>query len=71
LVEARVWFQSLPWLTYALPLAACVFLENKLSRHYSFGLFHNLQAHGLTAMLFINFIITHVQHGKKLTGKLT
>jgi len=50
---------------------ACIFLENKIARHYSFGLFHNLQAHGLTAMLFINFIITHVQHGKKLTGILT
>lgn len=36
-----------------VPLLACVFLENKIARHYSFGLFHKLLAHGLTAMLIV------------------
>ena len=36
-----------------MPLLACVFLENKIARHYSFGLFFKLLAHGLTAMLAI------------------
>lgn len=41
-----------------MPLVACIFLENKISRHYSFGMFHNLQAHALTAMLLFNFTLT-------------
>ena len=36
-----------------MPLLGCVFLENKIARHYSFGIFYKLMAHGLTAMLIV------------------
>lgn len=58
LVEAKQWFQTHLWLTYLVPLVLCIFLENKISRHYSLGMFHNLQAHALTAMLLFNFTLT-------------
>jgi len=36
-----------------IPLIGCIFLENKMARHYSFGIFYKLLAHGLTAMLVV------------------
>lgn len=47
-------------LTQAVPLILCVFLENKITRHYRLGKLHSLLAHGLTIMLFANYIIAYV-----------
>jgi len=45
-------------------LGLCVFLENKIARHYSFGTFQKLQMHALTAALI-------VYHGLLSWNKLT
>ena len=58
IVEAKSWVQSHLWFTYAVPLVACIFLENKIARHYSFGWLHKLQAHALTLMILLNFTLT-------------
>ena len=53
LIEIRKIFQEVAEYGQILPLIACVFLENKIARHYSFGIFFQLLAHGLTAMLAV------------------
>ena len=53
LAELKNQFQDVAQYGQFVPLIACVFLENKIARHYSFGLFFKLLAHGLTAMLAI------------------
>lgn len=53
--------RSEPILTQAVPLVLCIFLENKIARHYSLGKLHTLMAHALTGMLFANFVISYVQ----------
>lgn len=53
LAELKNQFQDVAQYAQFIPLLACVFLENKIARHYSFGLFYKLLAHGLTAMIAI------------------
>ena len=53
LMDLKRWFQGkLEYLQF-VPLILCFFLENKISRHYYFGLLQNLMAHSLTAALVV------------------
>ena len=40
-----------------IPLVLCIFLENKMARHYGLGAFQKLQSHGLTAALIVYQLI--------------
>lgn len=51
LKSARLWVQKHISHLQVIPLILCIFLENKMARHYSFGALQKLQMHGLTAAL--------------------
>ena len=71
-LKHRTILRSNPALTQAVPLILCFFLENKIIRHYKFGNFQKMLSHGLTAMLFANFVITYVKRPpfpEKMTQK--
>lgn len=61
LLEYKIWLREQMWILQAVPLVLCIFLENKISRHYRLGKLHTLLSHSLTAMLIANFVFTHVQ----------
>ena len=53
LAELKGVFQDVASYAQAIPLIACIFLENKIARHYSFGVFYKMLAHGLTVALIV------------------
>jgi hypothetical protein len=42
LVDGRAFAQEVGQYLMAIPLVLCIFLENKIARHYSLGTFHKL-----------------------------
>lgn len=59
-LEYRGLIRQEPAVTQVVPLVLCVFLENKIARHYNLGYLHRLLAHGLTGMLVANYWLTYV-----------
>ena len=53
LAELKGVFQDVASYCQAIPLIACIILENKIARHYSFGVFYKMLAHGLTVALIV------------------
>jgi len=51
LAEWREWTRSQPLITVAAPLIGMVLLENKINKHYNFGMFNRIMTHSLTAAL--------------------
>jgi len=61
LAEWRQWLRSKPLVTIALPLFAMVLLENKINRHYNFGMFNRILTHSVTAALAYYYYVMLVQ----------
>jgi len=57
----KEWVRSQPLITIAAPLVAMVLLENKISRHYNFGMFNRILSHSLTAALGYYYYVRVVQ----------
>lgn len=57
LSDMKFKFQDVAEYTQFIPLILCIFLENKIARHYDFGVYHKLLAHGLTAALICYYLI--------------
>lgn len=51
LASYRQWIREEPLITIAVPLLAMLLLENKINRHYNFGMFNKVMTHSLTAAL--------------------
>lgn len=47
-----------------LPLIAMVLLENKINRHYNFGLFNKIMTHSVTAALAYYYFIAETKKPK-------
>ena len=52
-MDLKRWFQGKSEYLQFIPLVLCFFLENKIYRHYYFGLLQKLMAHSLTAALIV------------------
>ena len=57
LMDTKAFAQEIGQYLMVIPLVLCVFLENKIARHYSLGTFHKLQSHSLTAALIVYELI--------------
>ena len=62
LAEYRQWIRSQPLVTVAAPLFATMLLENKISRHYNFGMFNRVMTHSLTvALAYYYYLRIHLR----------
>lgn len=62
----RQWIREQPLITIAAPLLGMVFLENKINRHYNFGMFNRLMTHSITAALLYYYWIAETQQPKEV-----